>query len=361
MGTSRQHEYLSDGQRIARALRGSWRVAPPSPNLTEQDLIRILPRVKESGAASLVWWSIRRTPLAKTPTGAVLRQLYMEQSVYAARSQIHVYRYVSALHTEQIEPIVFKGWALLPYYAEAGLRPVGDVDLAVAPEVAERARNTLERFNLRDWEVDVHAGLEDPVHSAYIPFLTWDDVFAHTRRVPIGDRQVRCLAPEDELQLLCIHFMRHRGFRPVWLCDIAAALEARPANFDWARALSKPPYTSWITYTLRLAEQLFDVNLGDTPLSANKFTLPEWLVRGVLERWGEPTKPQNVIYDSVFQLWRNPSRWAEAWRVRVHDRFSAAIECCGSLDEPFLMRYQLFLMARTLTDFARRNVTSNAE
>ncbi len=41
---------------------------------------------------------------------------------------------------------------------------------------------------------------------------------------------VRVPGLEDHLGILCLHLLHHGAFRPLWLCDIAAALETRPAE-----------------------------------------------------------------------------------------------------------------------------------
>jgi hypothetical protein len=53
---------------------------------------------------------------------------------------------------------------------------------------------------------------------------------------------IRFRSSEDLLRLVCFHFLRQGGRRPLWLCDIAAALESQPNNFDGrtkARAIAR--------------------------------------------------------------------------------------------------------------------------
>jgi hypothetical protein len=254
---------------------------------------------------------------------------------------------------------VFKGWALFPHYAEPGLRSVGDVDLAVAPEDAGRAVEILRALGAGPVDVDVHPGLQDPAHAAYIPNTTLAELVRRSRVTELGSILVRRLAPEDELQLLCIHCMRHLAARPFWLTDVAAAVETRPPQFDWGRALSTPPYTSWVVYAILLAHRLLDANLENTPLAARANELPAWLADDVLARWSKRSVFASVVHESVFQLWREPARWQEAVRVRIPNRFAAAIDHHGALDEPLLVRYQLRALLDRVYKFASRNTTQN--
>ena len=57
-------------------------------------------------------------------------------------------------------------------------------------------------------------------------------MFSLTRRSSkLDDLEVRVLSAEDNLRFLCLHLLRHGAVRALWLCDIAMALETRPARF----------------------------------------------------------------------------------------------------------------------------------
>src|SRR5205814_891640 len=76
------------------------------------------------------------------------------------------------------------------------------------------------------------------------------------------------LGPEDHLRLLCLHMLVHGVCRPLWLCDIGAALESRPAEFDWRWFLSGDPRrTRWALCALGLAHELLGARLQDTPVA----------------------------------------------------------------------------------------------
>jgi hypothetical protein len=350
------HGEFATGLRLSKLLYGAWRAEPPPPDFSQADLEIIARHLVEAQLTGLAWWRIRQTPFAKTKTGASLRAHYVAQSIGAARATHRVHQYVSALRAHGIEAIVFKGWALFPHYSEPGLRPSGDVDIAVAPHEADRAVNILSELGATPVQVDVHPGLQDPAHAAYIPNTTWEELVQRSRLVQIGNVEVRVLSPEDELQVVCIHCLRHFAGRPIWLCDIAAVVETRPANFDWTRCLSQPPYSSWITYSILLAHRLLGANIEHTPLAARTNDLPEWLVRDVLARWANPNPMEKRVNTSLFELWREPTRWAEAMRVRLPNLLAATLDYYGALDEPFLARYQVRSLFRNMTNFARRNV-----
>lgn len=340
---------------LAKILRGAWRATPPPLDFTESELASVLPLLKHGHLHALAWWRIRGSLLAKTSVGSTIHQEYVTQSILAATATHRVHMFVSELRAHDIEAIVFKGWAVFAHYAEPGLRPAGDVDLAVAPQDAPRAVEILKRFGAGPTEMDVHPGLDDPAHAAYIPGARWEELLARSETRKIGGLDVRVLNPEDELQVLCIHCIRHFGRRPIWLTDIAAALEARPTDMDWARVLSKPPYASWILYAVLLAHELLGANLAGTPFAVRTKELPAWLVRDVLERWTDEGVQRPMLHDSILQVWRSPSRWGDAARARLPNQFEAAVDFHGGLDERFLARYQMRAAWRRLASFSRRN------
>jgi hypothetical protein len=159
----------------------------------------------------------------------------------------------------------------------------------------------------------------------------WDELFARSRLVPLGDEQVRVLCDEDHLRILCLHLLRSGAWRPLWLCDVALLLEkvqspmskvqsqirtgSRPGSpagqprwgggsdrvglvqspmskvqgpgFDWDVCLgSDPLYADWVAVTIGLAHQLLGVEVKDTPVAERAKHLPRWLVPAVLKQWG---------------------------------------------------------------------------
>ena len=342
---------------LAKILRGAWRANPPPPDFSQTELDDALPMIMETSTAALVWWRIRHSSLAQSETGAQLRERYVLQAIAAARATHQVYQYVSALRAHDIEPIVFKGWSLFEHYAETGLRPAGDVDLAVAPHDAERATKILRELGATALDVDVHPGLADAAHAAYIPNAQWNDLCARAQLCKIGSLDVRVLGPEDEFQVVCIHCARHLYARPFWLCDVAALLETRPANFDWSRALSHPPYASWIAYAILLAQYLLDAEIQDTPLVERRGQLPAWFVRDVLDHWAKPSMLEKTVHDAVGEIWYTPTRWGDAIRVRIPNRLAATLNHQGAIDERFLARYQVLAVMERFLKFARRNST----
>ena len=83
--------------------------------------------------------------------------------------------------------------------------------------------------------------------------------------------------------------LRHGAWRPLWLCDVAVALETRPGDFDWDLCLGRNRQRAdWIACCIGLAHQLLGANVDDTPITHRAKHLPGWLVSNVLKQWETP-------------------------------------------------------------------------
>jgi hypothetical protein len=99
---------------------------------------------------------------------------------------------------------------------------------------------------------------------------------------------IRILGAEDHLRLLCLHLIRHSGLRGVqvrWLCDVAAALEAVPADFDWGYFRSgKRLLSQWAVAILGLAHHVLQARLPGA-IAEEAAQVPHWLVKAQLSYW----------------------------------------------------------------------------
>src|SRR5579863_889158 len=223
----------SNGFAIAAMLAGSWRRAPPRLELPVEDLTAIAPLLLRSGAGALAWWRIRHSADELLP--AALRQFRLTYLGYAARAAEYEAEIIDAfiaLRSSGIEPILIKGWAIARAYPESGLRPCGDIDLCVSPDQRVKARTIMNARHLSSYSVD----LDTLTRFGECCFET---IYSRSQLVNLGGSEIRVPCPEDHLRILCLHLLKHGAWRPLWLCDVAAALECRPQTFDWDRCLGK--------------------------------------------------------------------------------------------------------------------------
>src|SRR6185436_1923160 len=154
------------------------------------------------------------------------------------------------LRAAGIEPVLVKGYSVARLYPESGLRPFSDIDLVVHPDQYAAASALLEGPEGRRLPVDLHSGFDGLGADSY------DEYFGHSQLERAGDFDLRVLAPEHELRALAFHMLRHEAFRPLWLADIAIAVE-RPPNFDWQLCFGADRRRAdWVACAIGLAHHL---------------------------------------------------------------------------------------------------------
>jgi len=279
---------------VAATLAGTWRDDPPLLTLAESELAGVAPLLLDSGCGALAWRRVRSSPLAGSVVAEELRDAYRLHSVQAVVRDRDVGEVVRRLRSEGVDAVIVKGWSAARLYPEPGLRPYGDIDVCVAPAHYETARAALDGADLRT-EVDLHPGLA--LNGRVVRDLpTFEDAHARAGRAPLSDVDVPVLAAEDELALLSVHLLSHGAWRPLWLCDVAAAVERLPAQFDWERCLGRSRrLATWVAATLTLAERLLGARINCPPQARPR--TPRWLEPAVLKQWGSarPDYPPDLI------------------------------------------------------------------
>jgi hypothetical protein len=293
---------------VSRLLTGSWREPLPPFDLTEEELTAVSTLLLDTGAAALGWRRVRPSPLIGVRAADQFREFYRSHGLQAALYERSVTRVVAHLRAVGVEPLLAKGWAIARLYPEPGLRPYGDIDLCVPPEQYATAEVALRDLEEVMCGVDLHRGVvRHWGRSAFTRMndRSLDDLYQRSQVVPAGDTEVRILSAEDHLRLLCLHLWGHGAWRPLWLCDIAVALETLPASFDWDLFLSGDRRRSeWVISVLCLAHHLLGAQLERTPIADHAQQLPHWLVPTVLRQWGRHRRHRIPMADVP----RRPSR-----------------------------------------------------
>jgi hypothetical protein len=198
--------------------------------------------------------------------------------------------------------------------------------------------------------VDLHQGF------AKLDACSPDELYARSQLVKLGEVDMRVLGYEDHLRLLCVHLLRHGAWRPLWLCDIAVALESRPASFDWDRCLGPDRRRAdWVACTIGLAHQLLGVSIDDTPVAWRASHLPGWLVPTVLKQWETPCTADHRPPELFVTALHHPTRLPHALRLRWPDRIAATIGLGGPLNALPRLPFQLAHCLVRLVRFCHRS------
>ncbi len=291
----------------------------------------------EIGRGALGWWRFQNSHGPFLSTIRPLRETYLQYAIHAAQHENNVAEVFRVLRSAGVEPMLLKGWAIARTYPEIGLRPSGDIDLYVPPEQCAKAQAVLNLPEYQRYWVDLD-------HDEITRFseLSFEDLCGASEVVNLNGTEVRILSAEDHLRILCLHLLKHGAWRPLWLCDVAAALEARPSSFDWHRCLGKNKrHADWVLCTLGLASSLLGAVIEDTPAKQRVSSLPGWLTRTVLKQWSTPyAQNQSLFVDQVRGSWWKPSI-LKSVRQRWPNSIQATIDVDGEFDHMVRLPFQL--------------------
>jgi hypothetical protein len=347
----RQMDAAMQGALIARVLAGAWRPVPPTLELTSEELAAITPLLVRSGSGALAWYRLRNSPYADTPAGRSLHQAYRRHAIDAEIHRRRAVDVLTRLAAAGVETLVVKGWAIARLYPEIGLRQYADLDLIVRPSQMNAGVACLAKSPFPCHTVDLHDGARS------LDRLDFDELDSRALTVPIGERTVRVPAPEDHLRILAIHALRHGMIRPLWLSDLALALECRPADFDWQRCLGRDPRRrEWVLAAIALAYQLLDADLAGSPIAAVTPLVPRWLSSSVLRAWGRTAgdlSERPPAFRALIGSLGDGRRFYEEWRLRWDRPIQATIELAGPLNGLPRFPFQLAIAARRLPKLAR--------
>jgi hypothetical protein len=263
--------------------------------------------------------------------------------LHAIRAAVHEYELqalVGALRSAGVDPILIKGWAVARLYPESALRPYGDFDIVVRPEQHAAALTAIAALARNEGSIDLHCGL------GRLQDQSLEALYARSQTARLVMMDIRVLGAEDHLVVLIRHFLRHNAWRPLWLCDIAAALESRPTDFDWDRCLSGPRHQpGWVACTLGLAHALLDAQIDGIPVANRAKHLPTWLVPAVLRQWdrclGAGERAKVVPY--IASHWRHPRQMFREACARWDMPVAATIALRGPFNEFPRLPFQLGL------------------
>ncbi len=315
------------GALIAQTLSEGWRRPAPDLDISIDQLRQITSLLLKSGAGALTWWRLTESQSNHHFVSDELLQAYRLHAVQSAQQEANL-KEVFRLHREAgIEPVLIKGWAIARHYPETGLRPYGDIDLFVAANEYEKA-DDLQRSAGYRYPVDHHAG------SGKLNYLSFAKLLEHSLLVPFNGVPVRIPCPEHHLRILSFHLLGHGVWRPLWLCDIAVALESRPDDFDWDLCLGKNQRRAdWVSCAVGLAHELLGANVDGVPVELRAKRLPNWLVSSVLKQWSVPFTNHVSQLDPMSFVLRQPKTILRALRSRWPNPVEGTIGIYGPLND----------------------------
>src|SRR5882724_13393300 len=165
---------------IARTLSGAWRSEPMAPDISVEELERVAPLLLGSGAGALAWCRVRNLELRSSSVAFRLHQAYRKHTLEAALHELHIRESFALLRSNDIEPVLVKGWGIARFYPEKGMRPYDDVDLVVPVKQYAAAKTIVNQTENLHGYVDLHSGFRkvDPLNNE-------DELFANSQLVKL--------------------------------------------------------------------------------------------------------------------------------------------------------------------------------
>ena len=255
----------------------------------------------------------------------------------------------AVLRAAKIEPVLLKGWTVGRLYLVPGMRRLGDIDLLISDEKCATASKALQEHELNvDWHTlsDLKAEFAEP-----------NDVVCRSELLPLLDTHIRALCPEDNLHFVAIHMLKHGGWSPVWLSDVAVLLASRQPDFDWHLCLgSNVTQAGWVLSALVLAHKLLGADISGTP--AENHQIPDWMTPALLKAWKDPdpanNQPPEAMWDALTHPWRLPSGIRKRWPSPI----TAAIKAKTPFEQHSPLVTQLRYCAELAGAFFRRAMRS---
>lgn len=309
------------GHLVRKTLIAAWRPSPTAIEISAEELSEATPLLLGSGAAGLAWWRLRQSDLQFTSEADELQRAFHLNIIQHSFQEQEIEKVFRLLRRARVEAMLIKGWATARAYPSTGLRPSGDIDLLIRPDQLEAARVVLNSSETKQYFVDFE-------HEEFDGFkrAEWDELYASSQTVKVGEEDVRLMSPEDHLRFLCIHLLRHGAWRPLWLSDVAAAVESRQSDFSWERCLGRDSRRAdWVACALGLAHGLLGARVEDTPVGKRARRIPRWLVSAVLKQWEKPCLIDHAPPELIMTSLRYPARIVKALRLRWPDPIQATI------------------------------------
>jgi hypothetical protein len=334
--SDKQPIFDSTGKQVAEFLAGSWRKSPGKLAMTAINVTAIAPLLLRSGAGALAWWRLRNSGMSAIPVGTQFREAYMTYAVHSLEQEHRIADVIAALRADEVEAILFKGSAISRLYPESGLRPTGDIDLCVHPDQRTKAIATLAKRRRQHW-VDF-----DHVEISQYSERSFEEIYHRSETVELQGCMVQVLGAEDHLRAICLHFLKHGGWRPLWLCDIAAVVEPLPDRVNWAAVYGKNArWADWIACTLLLAQELLGARLGSALSGMRKRCLPAWLVAAVLKQWSSPHAEPLPSFTDHIGINAGKAGILSAIAQRWPNPIQATVDVNGPFDRRPRMPFQL--------------------
>jgi hypothetical protein len=308
----------------------------------------------KSGAAGLVWWRLQS---AAPQYGELLVPFQQAYTYYTIRAGFHEAQARSVFaffRANDIEPVLVKGWSIGRHYPAKGLRPYGDIDLCIGESTYPKAVELAATPEGQHFNLDLHKELKG------LDSRGFDEFFDRTQLIDFSGTAIRIPSDEDLLRIVCLHLLRHGGWRPLHFCDVALLLELRSTDFDWDICIGNSRREiNWISTVIGLTHHLLGADIEGYPFAAQARRIPRWLIAQVLKSWETPEPISNAPLNygkPMREYLRQPRGLFGALKRRWPNPVEATYSVNGSFNNLPRFPYQLAESLRRAARFLTSHV-----
>jgi Uncharacterised nucleotidyltransferase len=334
---------------VADVLAQSWRMCPASIGFSKYMISDIAPPMLKSGGAALVWWRLQAAAPRLGDALIPYQQAHRYYTVRAGFYEAQIRKVFTLFRSHAMEPVLVKGWSIGRCYPTKGLRPYGDIDLCIHESDYQKALELAATPEGQRFHLDLHKELEELDSRKY------DEFFERTQLVTLREMMVRIPSDEDLLRIVCLHLLRHGGWRPLQFCDVAVLLETRSPEFRWEICVGNSRREiNWISTVIGLAHHLLGASLEGYPFAEEARRIPRWLIAQVLKSWETPAPTMNAPLNygkPLRDYLREPRGLLSAVKRRWPNPIAATYSVKGSFNNLPRFPYQLAESLRRATRF----------
>lgn len=285
--TKAESEQFKESLLIAKFLSGAWREVPPPLETSAEELEAAIIPLQNIYGKAFGWWRVKETNLCETNAAKDFHDAFRYYTIFTRAKEWQIEEAFSLLRSNNIEPILVKGWAINRLYPNLALRFFGDNDLLIQPRQFQKAQEILSSKDVPRLSVDVHKGTSNNT-TKDLDIVPFEKLFERSQLVKLHESEIRILCNEDHLRLLTTHWLLDGAERATGLCDIALLVEKYSSDFNWEICLTENRKRArWIACTIELARQLLEADISNVPKDLRIKKIPRWLMPAVLKAWSE--------------------------------------------------------------------------
>ena len=262
------------------------------------------------------------------------------------RFELGIVEAFELFRSNDIEPILIKGWAAARNYPEDRSRFFGDVDLAFPASQYDKAIQVSAANPNLLVAIDFHREFR------HLDTVAWETAFARSELFNVDRRQDTSAVSGGPFASPVVHWLNDGGAYKERLWDIYYAVANRPPDFDWDLCLGSVSATrqKWIKTAIAIARKYLSLDSAGLPFEVDIESIPKWMSKCLEKEWSTDIRlipleacvrqPKILITQILKRLPPNP--------------IEATIEVEGEMDDRWRLPYQIGSMRKRIGPSIKR-------